>query len=117
MASVYSIYRDAYPITKADADLPSAVDAIYIGGAGDVVLTTEGGHSVTIKAPPVGTILPIRTIRVADATTATLLIGLQYQANYGYGVREESLSSSVADELVDDSAAAIFDDRGENIYV
>lgn len=115
MGSVYSMYRDGYPITTADADLPSRVDAIYVGGAGNVTLTTEGGHVLLFTAPPVGTIIPVSTIRVATATTATLLIGLQLQADYGRP--EESISSSVADELVDDAAAAIFDDAGINITV
>jgi hypothetical protein len=38
----------------------------------------EDGSTVTVTAPPVGTILPIRVKRVrATLTTATLLIGLQ----------------------------------------
>lgn len=70
-------YGGGLAITPSDT-VDQAYSAIYVGGAGDVVVTMEaGGTVVTFKAPPVGTILPIRVKRVMAATTATLLIGLQ----------------------------------------
>lgn len=54
--------------------------AIYVGGAGNVVVASKvGGTLVTFTAPPVGSILPIELNQgIVDATsTATLLIALQ----------------------------------------
>jgi hypothetical protein len=70
---------DAEAITKSDS---TVVDykQIYVGGVGDVVVTTKGGTDVTFTAVPAGTFLPpLRVNRVKAATTATLLIG--YIAN------------------------------------
>lgn len=67
----------AFAITPSDT-ADQSCSAIYVGGAGDVVVTMESGATpITFKAPPVGTVLPIRVKRVLAATTATLLIGLQ----------------------------------------
>ncbi len=54
--------------------------AIYVGGAGNVVVASKvGGTLVTFTAPPVGSILPIELDQgIVDATTtATLLVALQ----------------------------------------
>lgn len=75
-AATQSTYGSALAITPSDTT-QVAFSAIYVGGAGDVVVTMEaGGTAVTFKAPPVGTILPVRVVKVNAATTATLLIGL-----------------------------------------
>ena len=74
-AATYTSFKD---ITKSDTTLVNC-RAIYVGGAGDLTispdLTTAG---VVIKAPPVGTVLPIElnSGRVMNATTATLLVAL-----------------------------------------
>lgn len=70
-------YGGAVAITTSDT-VQQSYRAIYVGGAGDVAVVMEGGGAaVTFKAPPVGTILPVRTSKVmATNTTATLLIGL-----------------------------------------
>jgi hypothetical protein len=69
-------YGDAVAITKSDTE-NNAYSAIYVGGAGNVAVVTEEGTTVTFTAPPVGTILPIRTQKVLAATTATLLVGFK----------------------------------------
>lgn len=71
-----STYGGAFAITPSDTT-PQQCAAIYVGGAGNVTVTTEGGNVVTFTAPPVGTILPIRCKLIMAATTATLLLGLQ----------------------------------------
>ena len=69
-------FGEAVAITTSDTE-SNAYGSIYVGGAGNVSVVTEGGQTVTFTAPPVGTILPIRTSKVrATLTTATLLIGL-----------------------------------------
>lgn len=51
--------------------------ALFVGGAGNVSLVTEGGDTVTFTAPPVGSIIPVRFSKVrATGTTATLLVRL-----------------------------------------
>lgn len=70
-------YRGAFAVTKSDATVLSGVRGLYIGGAGDVaVQMLDQTTVVTFKAPPVGTILPVRAVKVMDATTATLIIAL-----------------------------------------
>lgn len=69
--------NDAFVITPSDATVLNPIPSyIYVGGAGDVTVTTEKGTLVTFKAPPVGTILPIRCTKVMAATTASQLLGL-----------------------------------------
>lgn len=68
-------------ITKSDSvAVPTymgrQIRAVYVGGAGDVTVKGNDEVEVTFKAPPVGTILPIRPKYVMASTTATLLIGL-----------------------------------------
>lgn len=77
-------YRHAFDLSaeKSDSDdLTHRCFAIYVGGAGDIKanMIDDGGQAVTVtfKAVPVGTLLPIRPTRVwSNGTTATLLIGL-----------------------------------------
>lgn len=50
---------------------------LYVGGAGDVQVIMEGGATALFVAVPVGTILPIRFIRVtATNTDATSMVAL-----------------------------------------
>jgi hypothetical protein len=69
-------WDDAVAITKSDTE-NNAFSGIYVGGAGNVTVVTESGVTVTFTAPPVGTIIPIRTNKVLAATTATLLVGFR----------------------------------------
>ncbi len=68
----------AAAITASDStDLANPVRAIYVGGAGSVVVTMVAGNDVTFSGLPAGMILPIRAKRVkATGTTATGLVGL-----------------------------------------
>ena len=78
--------KSAVAITPSDTTVYGPVgnnggvlDALYVGGVGDVAVTTEAGDVVTFKAPPLGTILPIRCTKVMSTnTTATLILGLRY---------------------------------------
>lgn len=65
-------------VTPADgADLADFSRALYIGGAGDVKVTTVGGSTLTFSAVAAGTMLPVRAARVfATGTTATLILAL-----------------------------------------
>ncbi len=76
--------RDAIAITKSDSTLYNAtnnggfLDALYVGGAGDVTVRTVGGTTVAFVGVPAGTILPIRCDQVRAATTATSVVGLRF---------------------------------------
>ena len=49
---------------------------IYVGGAGNLALVTEGGDSITLTALPVGSWVWVRTSKVMSTnTTATNLVG------------------------------------------
>jgi hypothetical protein len=51
--------------------------ALYIGGAGDLAVTTSLGEVVTFVGVQAGTILPIRVKRVnTSGTTATNILAL-----------------------------------------
>jgi hypothetical protein len=61
----------------SDSTLIGPFNALYVGGAGNVAVTTINGQVVTFTAVPVGTILPIRGTKVmATNTTATFILAL-----------------------------------------
>jgi hypothetical protein len=68
----------AAAVSPSDSsDLTSASRALYVGGAGDVVLMTVGDDTVTFVAVPAGSILPMRVKRVlSTGTTATSILAL-----------------------------------------
>jgi hypothetical protein len=81
----YTQFGRAAAVTPSDtATIPSVSggeinegNCLYIGGAGDVKVTTIGGDDVTFKAVPVGTILQVKVIKVfATGTTATNILAL-----------------------------------------
>jgi hypothetical protein len=71
--------RNSFVIAPSDTnEVPFVTRAIYVGGAGDITarLADDAG-SVTFKAVPVGTMLPIRARQIyATGTSATLLVGM-----------------------------------------
>lgn len=73
-----SITADGAAIVTHDTnELPSYSRQIYCGGAGDIKLITVGGTTLTFKAVPVGTLLPVRAKLVfATGTTATNLVAI-----------------------------------------
>lgn len=67
----------AQAITTSDT-APNVYARLYVGGAGNVKVTTENGDAVTFTAVPVGTVLPIRVQLVwATGTTATNIVGMK----------------------------------------
>ncbi len=78
-ASASRPFTRAAAVTLSDTvDLPFVSRALYVGGAGDIVLwPVDSVGTVTLKAVPVGTMLNIRVRRVsATLTTATNLVAL-----------------------------------------
>lgn len=74
---------DTVDFPKVGASPPGSVacaDALYVGGAGDVVAVMDDNSTVTLSACLAGTIYPIRMRRVNSTnTTATLLAALYYR--------------------------------------
>jgi len=59
------------------ASRPTLTRALYVGGAGNVVVVGEGDVPVTFTAVPAGTFLPVRCKRVNNTgTTATAIVRL-----------------------------------------
>ena len=61
---------------SASTELDFVTRAIYVGGDGNLVVVNAAGTEVTFTAVPAGTILPIRTTRVDDSSTATSIVAL-----------------------------------------
>lgn len=62
-------------VTKSDtAELNAR--GLYVGTAGDLVITTLEGNDVTFKNVPAGAVLPIYVLKVKQATTAADIVAL-----------------------------------------
>lgn len=69
--------RNHFAITKSDATV-ILCDAVFVGGAGDIVILDKDGTSATYTVPA-NTILPITATKVmSTGTTATNIVGLLY---------------------------------------
>ena len=73
-----STEKDAYAITGNDSTaLTKSTRSIYVGGSGNIKVTTVDGTTVTFNGAVAGSIIPVRVKRVfSTGTTATNLIGL-----------------------------------------
>jgi hypothetical protein len=70
--------RNSFAIVPSDTtELPFVTRAVYVGAAGDITLRlTDDTGSVTLKAVPVGTMLPVRARQIyATGTVASQLVG------------------------------------------
>lgn len=70
--------QDAYAVTPSDsANLATFARSLYVGGSGNVAITTIKGSNVTFANVAGGTILPVRARKVLyTGTTATLIVGM-----------------------------------------
>ena len=59
-----------------DVPLAKTSRALYVGVAGDLVVTMAGGGDATFKNVAAGSFLPIRVTVVKAATTATDILAL-----------------------------------------
>jgi hypothetical protein len=72
-----SCAQSAIAITPADSDLAHPVRSLYVGGGGNIKITTVNGQTVTIAGVNAGSIIPISVKRVwSSDTTATSILGL-----------------------------------------
>lgn len=69
---------NAQAITTSDSTTYNpAIRALYVGGAGNVAITTSQGDVVTLTAVPVGAVIDWALITkvMLTNTTATLMVG------------------------------------------
>jgi len=68
--------KNAESVTPSDTTtFTSITHGIYVGGAGDLAVTTVKGNVVTFKSVPVGLIIPVQASKVmATNTTATDIV-------------------------------------------
>lgn len=71
---------NSFAIVPADAVGGNQLfHALWVGGAGDVVVVNDDGTLALFKAVAAGTRLPVSGIRVNNTnTTATFIIGMQW---------------------------------------
>jgi hypothetical protein len=79
-------YRAATVTPSNSADIPSVSTqdgsgnigcVLYIGGAGNIRVTTAGGDDVTFNGVLAGTFFPVQVVKVwSTGTTATNIIAL-----------------------------------------
>lgn len=68
---------EAVDASVSDDTLLQACRALYVGGAGNVAVTMQGGGNLTFVGVAAGTILPIACTTVLNSgTTATNIIAL-----------------------------------------
>jgi hypothetical protein len=74
-----AIYNEWRAITTSDTvDLPWETQAVWVGGAGNVVAVMPNGLTGTFTGVTAGATLPIRVKRInASSTTATNLMALR----------------------------------------
>lgn len=80
-ADIFTATAKAYVVYQASPQTSNGNPGcnIYVGGAGNVKVTTIGQDVVTFTAVPVGTVLPVQVIKVhgsGSGTTATLINAL-----------------------------------------
>ena len=71
------IPKYAAAVTASDTVKLDAPSVIYVGGAGNVAVLTEGGNTATFVGMSAGDILPVSVVRVNSTnTTATNMVAL-----------------------------------------
>jgi hypothetical protein len=66
---------DAEAVTPSNTVNLSTPSVIWVGGAGNIKVTTAQGTDVTFTAVPTGTVLPVQVLRVwSTGTTATNMV-------------------------------------------
>ena len=75
---VFGPARNAALVTPSDsADLDFITTGIYVGGAGNIKVTMQGGQSVLLSGVLAGSVLPLRVSRIwSTTTTATTIVAL-----------------------------------------
>ena len=68
--------EDAAAITPSNSTDLAQFSVVYVGGTGNVKVTTAQGTTVTFSNVPSGSVLPVRVRRVWADSTATLMVAV-----------------------------------------
>lgn len=68
--------RFAAVTPSASVELDYVTRGLWIGTGGTVVAVNDQGNEVTFSNVPDGTLLPIRTSRIDDTSTATNIVAM-----------------------------------------
>lgn len=69
--------RDASTVTPSDTTVLGGVRGLFVGGAGNINVTTEGGTTLVFTGVAAGSIIPLRVVKVlSTSTTATNIVAL-----------------------------------------
>lgn len=71
-------YRAMVAITKSDTVGIRPCDAIISTGAGNLVVVDSMGNVVTLTAIPVGTVVPVKVVRLNSTSTTGTAAALYY---------------------------------------
>ena len=67
----------AFAITPNDSVNLQNVAVVFVGGAGNIKVTTANGDIVTFSGVVAGSVLPVQVLRVwGTSTTASSLVGI-----------------------------------------
>lgn len=77
-ANIFAATAKAYTIYQASPQTGMGNPGcyLYVGGTGTLVVTTIGNDVLTFSGVPAGTVLPVQVIKLASASTATLVNAL-----------------------------------------
>lgn len=67
---------EAFEVTPDDDTDLAPHRSLWVGGAGDLVVLTRSGRTVTFATDAGGCIVPVRARRVLQASTATSIVAL-----------------------------------------
>jgi len=69
------VLTHAFTATQSDTTDLNKTVYVYVGGDGNVKITTEGGEDVTFNGMSAGDWLPVKAVRIwSTGTTATNLV-------------------------------------------
>jgi hypothetical protein len=77
--STNDLASGGFAVTPSDAaNLASTAYGVYIGGAGDLKVTTIDGDTITFSGLAVGQFVPVIVVKIfATGTTATNILALR----------------------------------------
>lgn len=72
--------QSAVAVTASDiTEYAPVLDAVFVGGAGDIAVVPANGSAAVVFTVPAGAIIPLAVKKINSTdTTATNIVGLRY---------------------------------------